>query len=185
MTFTLRKATLADAAPIERLIGESVRGLSRDYYTSAQIDAALGTAFGLDRTLITDGTYFVAEAGASIVGCGGWSRRKTLFGGDQQPGRQPALLDPARDAARVRAFFVRPDWARRGIGRAILSRCEQEATAEGFTRAELVATLVGYELYRAFGYAGDEPFEHALTDDVKIRFISMRKTFPNRSSDPA
>jgi len=185
VTFTLRKATLADAAELERLIERSVRGLSRDYYTEKQVETALGTALGLDRTLIIDGTYFVAEDRSSIVGCGGWSRRQTLFGGDQQPGRRPELLDPACDAARVRAFFVRPDWARRGIGRAILSRCEQEAAAEGFLRAELVATLVGHELYRAFGYAGDEPFEHALTDGVAIRFIAMRKTFSDRSGTPA
>ena len=114
--FSLRKAVIADATSLERLIADSVRGLSPDY-TYAQIEAALGTAFGLDRTLISDGTYFVAEAGAQIVGCGGWSRRRTLFGGDRQPGRQSDLLDATRDAARIRAFFVRPDWARRGIGR--------------------------------------------------------------------
>ena len=177
--FSLRKAVIADAPSLERLIADSVRGLSPDY-TDAQIEAALGTAFGLDRTLIADGTYFVAEAGAQIVGCGGWSRRRTLFGGDRQPGRQSDLLDATRNAARIRAFFVRPDWARRGIGRALLTRCEAEARAHGFASAELVATLAGRELYRAFGYVADEPFEHRLTEDVSIQFIAMRKRLDGR-----
>ena len=165
---------MADTASLDQLIGESVRGLSRGY-TATQIEAALGSAFGLDRALIADATYFVAQAGSDIVGCGGWSRRQTLFGGDRQPGRQSDFLDPTRDAARIRAFFVRPDWARRGIGRAILSRCEEEALASGFTSAVLVATLAGHELYRRLGYAGDEPIEHPLNGGVTIQFISMRK----------
>jgi GNAT superfamily N-acetyltransferase len=175
--FSLRKAVITDAASLERLIDDSVRGLSPGY-TDVQIEAALGTAFGLDRTLITDGSYFVAEAGAHIVGCGGWSRRRTLFGGDRQPGRQSDLLDATRDAAKIRAFFVRPDWARSGIGRALLTRCEAEARAHGFASAELVATLAGRELYRAFGYVADEP--HRLTDDVSIQFIAMRKRLDGR-----
>ena len=160
---------------LERLIAESVRELSSTDYTAAQIEAALGTAFGVDRELIRDGTYFVAEAAGEIVGCGGWSRRQTLFGGDRQPGRQSALLDPARDSARVRAFFVRPDWARRGIGRALIERCEAEALVDGFGSAELLATLPGHRLYRAFGYVGDERREYRLQGDVAIEFIPMRK----------
>jgi len=175
VSFALRKADLADAAALETLIGESVRGLGRQYYTDAQIEAALGTAFGLDRELIRDGTYFVAEAADEIVGCGGWSRRKTLFGGDRQPGRESELLDPARDAARIRAFFVRPGWARRGIGRALIERCEKEALACGFGSTELVATLPGHRLYRAFGYVGDERVEYRLPGGVAIEFVPMRK----------
>ena len=175
MTFTLHKATLADAAPIERLIGESVRGLSRDYYTSAQIDAALGTAFGLDRTLITDGTYFVAEAGASIVGCGGWSRRKTLFGGDRFAEREAEELDPRWEPAKIRAFFVRPEWARRGIGTRILARCETEAQTHGFRSAELMATLHGEKLYAALGYEAVERVEYEMDDGVVIALVRMRK----------
>ena len=175
LSFALRKARLDDAAALERLICESVRGLSRSDYTDAQIEAALGTAFGLDRELIRDETYFVAEAANEIVGCGGWSRRKTLFGSDQQPGRQSELLDPARDSARIRAFFVRPDWARHGIGRAIIERCEAEALADGFGSTELLATLPGYRLYRAFGYSGDERSEYLLPGGVVIEFIPMRK----------
>jgi GNAT superfamily N-acetyltransferase len=175
VTFALRKARLSDSATLERLICESVRGLSQSDYTDAQIEAALGTAFGLDRELIRDGTYFVAEAANEIVGCGGWSRRKTLFGGDQQPGRQSELLDPARDSARIRAFFVRPDWARRGIGRALIERCEAEALTHGFGSTELVATLPGHRLYRSFGYVGDEHMEYRLPGGVVIEFIPMRK----------
>lgn len=177
--FSLRKAVIADAASLERLIDDAVRGLS-PAYTDVQIEAALGTAFGLDRTLIADGTYFVAEAGAQIVGCGGWSRRRTLFGGDREPGRQSDLLDATRDAARIRAFFVQPDWARKGIGRALLTRCEAEARTHGFAAAELVATVAGRELYRALGYVAADPIEHRLTDDVSIQFIAMRKRLDGR-----
>src|SRR5688572_12943456 len=116
--FSFRKATLADVPAIERIIAESARVLTRADYSDAQIEAALGTAFGVDTELIRDGTYFVVEAeGEGIVACGGWSRRKTLFGGDGQQGRESEVLDPERESARIRAFFVRPDWARRGIGR--------------------------------------------------------------------
>src|SRR5687767_8973427 len=114
MNFSVRKATLEDRPALEKLIAESARGLSRGDYTESQIEAALGGAFGVDSELIRDGTYFVAEADGRLVGCGGWSKRKTLFGSDAQPGRRSELLDPARDSARIRAFFVHPDWARRG-----------------------------------------------------------------------
>ena len=171
----MRQATLADRPELERLIADSARGLSRADYTEAQIEAALGTAFGVDSELIRDGTYFVAETGLEIVGCGGWSRRKTLFGGDRQTGRTSELLDPAHDAARIRAFFVRPEWARRGIGRALLARCEEEAVAEGFRSAQLLATLPGHRLYRAFGYVGEERIEHTLPGGVRIHFVPMTK----------
>ena len=173
--FSLRKATLEDRPALEELIAQSARGLSRADYTDAQVEAALGSAFGVDSELIADGTYFVAEADGRLVGCGGWSRRATLFGGDAQPGRRSELLDPAKDSARIRAFFVHPDWARRGIGRAILERCEAEARANGFRSAELLATLPGHRFYRTLGYAGDERVRHSLRDGVTIDFIPMRK----------
>lgn len=173
--FSLRKATLDDRPALEKLIAESARGLSHPHYTDSQVDAAIGSAFGVDSELIADGTYFVAEADREIVGCGGWSRRATLFGSDAQPGRRSDLLDPARDSARIRAFFVHPDWARRGIGRAILERCESEARAHGFRSAELLATLPGHRFYRTLGYTGDERVEYELTDGVTIDFIPMRK----------
>jgi len=175
MTFSLRKATPDDIPALEWLIAESARGLSCQDYTELQIEAALGTAWGVDSELIHDGTYFVAEAGGEIVGCGGWSRRKTLFGGDRGAGCQSEVLDPSRDSARIRAFFVRPDWARRGIGRALLDRCEAEARAHGFRSAELMATLPGQRLYRAFGYTGAEPVQYPLSGGVMIEFVPMRK----------
>ena len=130
--FQLRPARLDERATLENLIAVSARALGRSDYSAAQIEAALGSVFGVDSELIRDGTYLVAEADESIVACGGWSKRKTLYGGDGQPGRESALLDPAHDAARVRAFFVHPQWTRLGIGRALIARCEDEARGHGF-----------------------------------------------------
>jgi len=173
--FTLRHATPEDVPELELLIAASVRALSKNDYTDAQIDAALGTAFGVDSELIRDGTYFVAEANGEILGSGGWSRRRTLFGGDAQSGRQSELLDPAREAARIRAFFVRPDWARHGIGRALLERCEMEAGSNGFHSLELMATLPGVRLYRSCGYTAAEPIEHPLRNNIRITLVPMAK----------
>lgn len=180
--FSLRKATLEDRPVLEQLIAASARGLSQGDYTEAQVEAALAGAFGVDSELIADGTYFVAEIGGRIVGCGGWSRRRTLFGGDAQPGRRSDPLDPARDAARIRAFFVHPERARSGIGRAILHRCEDEAREHGFRAAELLATLPGERFYRALGYSGTERVPHRLTGEVTIDFVPMRKDLTE--SDP-
>ena len=157
------------------MIAASARELSRGDYTEAQIEAALGGAFGVDTQLIDDGTYFAVVAGDEIVACGGWSFRGTLFGADGHAGRSAAQLDPARDAARIRAFFIRPDWARRGLGRALLERCENAARARGFRRAELMATLPGHRLYKACGYAGEERRTYPLRDGVTIDFIPMSK----------
>jgi GNAT superfamily N-acetyltransferase len=176
--FTLRLARLDEIPALEHLIAASARGLSREDYSDTQIEAAIGSALGVDSELIRDGTYFAVDAGAELVACGGWSRRKTLFGGDKQAGRQSERLDPARDAARIRAFFVLPAWARRGIGRALLDRCEAAARAEGFRRAELMATLPGHKLYRAYGYEGDARIVHMLPGDIAIEFIPMGKDLP-------
>jgi GNAT superfamily N-acetyltransferase len=173
--FVIRPATLEDRAQLDTLIAESARGLSRGDYTDAQVDAALGSAFGVDTELIRDGTYFVVEERGAIVACGGWSRRRTLFGADGRAGRESARLDPATDAARVRAFFVHPSWARRGIGTALLARCEQEARAAGFEAVELMATLPGQRLYQARGYAAGAPIDHPLNAELAIRFVPMRK----------
>jgi GNAT superfamily N-acetyltransferase len=173
--FALRKALLDDVPVLERLIAESARGLSRRDYSDEQIEAALAGALGVDTQLVRDQTYFVAAAGGEIVGCGGWSWRRTLFGGDARGGREPDPLDPARDAARVRAFFVRPDWARRGIGRALLERCEAEAVRHGFRTAELMATLPGERLYRRHGWIAGDAIEHPLAGGLSIRFVPMRK----------
>jgi GNAT superfamily N-acetyltransferase len=159
---TLRKATLADIPAISLLIAESVRHLHAGFYTPAEREAALGTVFGVDTRLIEDATYFVAECDGELAGCGGWSKRKTLFGADAGPVKDDSLLDPATDPARVRAFFVSPRWARRGIGSAIMRACESEAKASGFTRLELMATLPGELLYRAHGFVAEERIDTPL-----------------------
>ena len=174
MEYRLRRATLADRAALEQLIAESARGLSRGDYSDAQVEAAIATVFGVDTELIRDGTYYVAEAEGSPVGCGGWSRRRTLFGGDRYAARESGELDPAADAAKIRAFFVHPSWARKGVGRAILETCEREAQAHGFRALELMATLPGVRLYAAHGY---EPGERVTHDagGVRVVFVPMRK----------
>jgi GNAT superfamily N-acetyltransferase len=149
---SIRKATLADRPALEALIARSARELSVNDYTPEQVEGALRGAFGVDTQLIDDGTYFVAVDADSIVGCGGWSCRRTLFGGDARAERDAGLLDPRADAAKIRAFFVDPAHARRGIGRAILEHCESAARARGFTCFELMGTLPGVRLYRECGY---------------------------------
>src|SRR5579885_2414756 len=134
MNFRIRTAAFADIPVLRGLIDASVRGLQTADYTPAQIEAALKTVYGVDTQLIADGTYFVAETVGEIVGCGGWSKRKTLFGGDQWSGRHDDLLDPKKDAAKIRAFFVHPAWARHGIGSLILEACESAAWSAGFMR---------------------------------------------------
>lgn len=175
MDYILRKAALDDRPAISRLIECSARGLSRQDYSDRQIEEAVNTIFGVDSELIKDGTYFVAEAEGILLGCGGWSRRRTLFGGDQYANRESAELDPAREAARIRAFFVHPERARMGIGRAILERCEQEARTEGFRSLELMATLPGVKFYRSLGYTGSERVTYELGSGTTIDFVPMRK----------
>jgi GNAT superfamily N-acetyltransferase len=174
--FEVRVARASDAAAIMMLIAASARGLSRDDYTAEQIEAAVASIFGVDSELIADETYFVAAAGRELIGCGGWSRRRTLFGGDQAASRQAGVLDPARDAAKIRAFFVHPSWARRGVGRAILERCEREARDAGFAAVELMSTLPGLGFYRRMGYEAREPILYPA-GAVKLKFVPMRKTF--------
>ncbi len=172
----IRKATLDDIPALKRLIPESARALSAGYYTDRQIEGAVVHVFGVDTQLISDGTYFVAETEGRIVGCGGWSKRKTLYGGDQmKSAAEDSLLDPRKEPARIRAMFVDPAWARRGIGRRIMEVCEQEAREAGFSELELVATLPGEPLYMAGGYEVSERFELTLPGDVVIPFSRMRK----------
>jgi N-acetylglutamate synthase-like GNAT family acetyltransferase len=178
--FRIRRAIPADVASIATLIDQSVRGLQQQDYSQAQIDGALGTVFGVDSQLIADGTYFVVEAvlddgSATLVGCGGWSKRKTLFGSDLRSGREDELLDPLRDAAKIRAFFVQPDWARRSIGTKILTACEHAASEAGFRTFELGATLTGEKLYAARGYEVMERIEVALVNGVSLPIIRMWK----------
>jgi GNAT superfamily N-acetyltransferase len=175
MDYVLRQATLEDIPALEELIAESVRGLSRGDYSDAQIEKAIGTVFGVDSRLILDGTYFIVEVEGSLVGCGGWSKRRTLFGGDGYEKREPELLDPSLEPAKIRAFFVHPAWARRGIGRAVLERCESEASSQGFGSLELMATLPGMKMYAAMGYIEREHVFHDLGDGLMIEFVPMRK----------
>ena len=164
----------ADIPAIEQLISMSARGLSQGDYSDEQLDAALGSALGVDSQLIRDRTYYVAEVEGALVACGGWSWRKTLFGSDHGD-REPEPLDPATEAARIRAFFVHPDWARQGLGRALLELCEGEARAAGFKQAELMATLPGERLYRNCGFVPRPAIDHVLRNGVTIRFVPMVK----------
>jgi GNAT superfamily N-acetyltransferase len=172
----IRRATPADVPELTGLINASVRGLQAGDYTPAQIDGALRAVYGVDTQLIADGTYFVVEdAGGTIAGCGGWSKRKTLYGGDVFRAREDSLLDPRYDAARIRAFFVHPEWARRGIGAMILEACENAAVAAGFTRLEMGATLTGVPFYRAKGYRAVEDLAVALPDGDALPIVRMEK----------
>jgi GNAT superfamily N-acetyltransferase len=171
----IRGATLEDVAAIESLISRSAHGLSAGDYSRDQVEGALRGAFGVDTQLLRDGTYFVAHYGGELVGCGGWSYRRTLFGGDARADRDPQTLDPRTDAAKIRAFFVHPAHARRGIGSALLERCESEARSRGFRRLELMATLPGVRLYRARGYLPGEPVEWPVPGNLTIRFVPMSK----------
>ena len=177
--FQLRLATEADIAAIHALIEASVRVLQASDYTPAQMEGALGTVLGVDTQLIADGTYYVAEAlvgnEAKIAGCGGWSKRKTLFGADRGPGREPELLDAATDAAKVRAIFVHPDFARRGLGSLILETVEGAARAAGFSRFEMGSTLTGVPLYRSKGYVEVERITVPLWNGEALPVVKMRK----------
>jgi GNAT superfamily N-acetyltransferase len=173
--FQLRLARSVDRPNIERLIERSARALCAVDYPSELIDAALGSAWGVDSQLIIDQTYFVVELDAELIAAGGWSFRRTLFGADARPDRSPDALDPALEAAKIRAFFVAPEFARRGIGRALLAHCEREAAARGFAACELAATLTGERLYRAMGYAPLRRFAHPLPGGLQIEFVAMHK----------
>jgi GNAT superfamily N-acetyltransferase len=151
----------------------AIAELQRAYLDDAQI-ASSRAIMGIDTQLIDDGTYFVVECGGALAGCGGWSRRATLYGGNQTPGRDSALLDPSVDPARVRAMYTAPAFARRGVGRLILSLCEAAAASEGFTRLELVSTLSGEPLYTAYGFRQLERLEDA-TGGASVPIVRMEK----------
>lgn len=173
--FAIRLATLDDVPALEALIAESVRVLQAPDYTAEQREGALGSVFGVDTQLIRDRTYFVIENNAEIVACGGWSRRRTLFGSDHQAGRADALLDPRTEAARIRAFFVRPGWERRGLGSRIMQACEAAARAEGFHKLELGSTLTGVPLYRTHGFVPEREIEAPLPGGLKLQVVVMSK----------
>lgn len=175
----LRLAMLPDVPALTKLIELSVRGLQAHDYSATQIELALKHVYGVDTQLIADGTYFAAEAIRAetplLVGCGGWSKRKTLFGGDAWSAREDSLLDPRRDAAKIRAFFVHPDWARHRIGTMILDACEAAARVAGFVRCEMGATLTGVPFYRKKGYEEREAVEVPLPGGASLPIVRMAK----------
>jgi N-acetylglutamate synthase-like GNAT family acetyltransferase len=173
--FSLRVAHEEDAPALETLIDHSARSLLIRHYSNQQIEAALGPVFGLDRQLIRDRTYFVIEQGEAMVACGGWSKRQSWFGG--RPGGHAAEpeLSPETDSARVRAFFVHPQWERRGLGRLLLGESERAIEAAGFKTIELVATLAGEALYAAHGYRVLQREPAALPGGLRLETVRMMK----------
>jgi GNAT superfamily N-acetyltransferase len=176
VSYHLRNATHADEPALRELIARSIRELGSADYTPEQIEAALTGAFGVDTSLIRDQTYFVAvTAAGDIVGCGGWSRRRTLFGSDARSDRDDAWLDPRSDLAKIRAFFIDPAHARRGLGRLLLEHCEARAVQAGFSGFELMATLPGKRLYEKCGYTPGTPIQHPLHGGLHITFVPMTR----------
>ena len=176
----VRHAVPADIPALRVLIDASVRQLQAQDYTPTQIASALESVFGVDSQIIADGTYFVAESRPAesdpiAVGCGGWSKRKTLYGSDHWTGREDALLDPRHDAAKIRAFFIHPAWARRGIGSLVLEACENAAKSAGFQRFEMGATLTGVRLFRARGYVALENLRVPLPNGEFLPVVRMSK----------
>jgi GNAT superfamily N-acetyltransferase len=192
MSIRIRTATQGEVPALRELIEASVRQLQANDYTDTQREAALRTVFGVDSQLIDDGTYLVADASdargvddarPAIAGCGGWSKRKTLFGGDQWSGREDSLLDPARDAAKIRAFFVHPAWARQGVGTLILEACESAARVAGFSRFEMGATLTGVKLFGVKGYAPVKQMDVPLDNGEVLPIVQMEKRDPASRKD--
>lgn len=172
---SIRLATPQDVSALKELIPVSARALSRGFYTDAETESAIRHVFGPDSRLIADGTYFVAEEDGVLAGCGGWSRRRTLYGGDQTKSGEEPLLDPAREPAKVRAFFVHPDFARRGVGSRILEACLAAARAAGFRRVELAATLPGVPFYAARGFVACERFAAPMADGSGLPIVRMER----------
>lgn len=176
MTWATRIASFDDVPSLEVLIPLSVRKLHLGYYSSAQIEGALGNVFGVDRQLLEDRTYFIVEREGQLIGAGGWSKRKALFGSDHGRSAPDPPLDPATEAARIRAFFVHPDWARRGVGRALLESCEAAIRKAGFRRIDLVATLAGEPLYTRFSYNVVSRYEVPLPNGLMLPVVRMSKS---------
>ena len=176
MPITIRPATFDDIPELQKLITESVSLLSTDYYTSRQIESGLQHVFGVDTQLIMDGTYFIAESENRIIGAGGWSKRRTLYGGDQRKSdKDDPLLDPANEAARIRAFYIHPQWSRMGVGTMILQMCEDAAREAGFKWVELAATLPGEPFYAARGYEKGEEIPIDMPDGESLATFRMTR----------
>jgi GNAT superfamily N-acetyltransferase len=171
----LRLAAPADIPALEALIGASVRGLGAAYYTPEQVESGLRYIFGVDSQLIADGTYFVIDGPNGPVACGGWSKRKTLYGGDRRKSGVDSLLDPNESPARIRAFFVDPAWARRGLASRLLDACTTAARAAGFRALELAATLPGVPFYTALGFIAHERIDVPLPDGTHHPIVRMTR----------
>jgi N-acetylglutamate synthase-like GNAT family acetyltransferase len=176
LTYSIRSALKADVPALQALIERSALALSVGFYTQQQTEAVTREVFGVDSRLIEDSTYYVVEADATILACGGWGRRSTSFGGDQAKTASERLLDPATEAAKIRAFFVDPAWARRGLGSMLMTHCTAQAAAAGFTQFELVATMPGEPLYRALGFAVAERFDLVLGGGIHVPVACMRRS---------
>lgn len=180
---TLRLAIDADIPAIRELMARAIGELQRDFLSAAEIIASQAV-MGLDTQLIADRSYFLAEIAGALAGCGGWSARATLYGGDHSSGlRDARRLDPASEPARIRAMFTDPAFTRRGVGRAILAACEEAAAAAGFRSAEMMATLAGEPLYRACGYRVVERVEAAPVDGVAVPLVRMAKELAAQPGD--
>jgi GNAT superfamily N-acetyltransferase len=175
MSVTTRLATFEDVPALQALIAASARGLSDGYYTKAETEAAIKYIFGVDSQLIEDSTYYLVESKGAITACGGWSRRSTLYGGDQHKDIVDPLLNPATDAARIRAFFVHPDFARQGIGKMLINVCEKAAHQYGFSKIEIGSTLPGVPLYEAVGYHAIKKMRVPMPDGTYLPIMNMRK----------
>lgn len=171
----LRLATPRDVPAITALIDASVRGLSIGYYSQAEIDESLISVFGVDSQLLDDGTYFVIEADGVLAASGGWSKRSTLYGGDQVKSAPDPVLDPVVDAARIRAFYVAPEFARRGLARLLYNACVADALAAGFRRLQLGATLPGVPLYEALGFLSLERVDHPMRFGLSLPVVRMER----------
>ncbi len=175
-SYQLRVAQLSDVEELRVLISTSAHGLSHGDYSEEQVDGALQGVFGVDTQLITDGTYYVMTKEGAVVACGGWSYRATLFGSDNLNSRDPRKLNPTTEAAKIRAFFVHPDHARQGLGRWLLTHCEDCAQKSGFSKFELGSTLPGKRLYEVCGYISGEPVDHEMENGLILRVIPMYKS---------
>jgi GNAT superfamily N-acetyltransferase len=166
---------MADVPALQALIASSVRSLSMDFYTPAQVEAAIAAVFGVDTQLIVDRTYYVIVGAREPIAVGGWSGRRTLYGGDQMKGVEDPRLDPSTEPARIRAFFVHPDWARRGLATRLYGECARAAHAAGFRRFELMATLPGVPLYAALGFSPVEQIALPLAAGVELPLVRMAR----------
>ncbi|KAF2190770.1 acyl-CoA N-acyltransferase [Zopfia rhizophila CBS 207.26] len=177
--YQFRKATPADIPALSSMIEMSLRGLSKNHYTQAEMDGSIGFLFGPDTLLIHDSTYFIlhpVDSPDTICACGGWSFRRTLYGADTAPGRIPEARDPKKERASIRAIFTHPDWARRGLGTMMMRYCEEQARAGGFERLEMGSTLTGVALYEQCGYmrSGKEDLVKC-PNGAGIRIVHMIK----------